>query len=69
MHLYLEPVLADTFGDFYQEHGSLGQVPRMGHIGEAACDCVARRKVAMADAAYHVNAEQKKRYFMFVKNV
>ena len=43
-------------------------VPRMGRLGEAACDCAARRKVAMVEgvrfwhkaAAYHVNAEQKR---------
>ena len=40
----------------------------MGHLGEAARDCAARRKVAMVEgvrfwhkaAAYHVNAEKKR---------
>ena len=52
-------------------------VPRMGHLGEAARDCAARRKVAMVEgvrfwhkaAVYHVNAEKKKIFYVCEQGV
>ncbi len=49
----------------------------MGHLGEAARDCGARRKVAMVEgvrffhkaAAYHVNAEKKEIFYVCEQGV